>query len=44
MKIQEMSDLHLEFDPDFRPVNEGSDVLILAGDIVYDRDWDNNRA
>lgn len=28
-----MSDLHLEFDPDFSPTNPGSDVLILAGDI-----------
>jgi DNA repair exonuclease SbcCD nuclease subunit len=28
-----MSDLHLEFSPDFRPENTGADVLILSGDI-----------
>ena len=28
-----MSDLHLEFEPTFRPKNVGSDVLILSGDI-----------
>ena len=33
MKLQYMSDLHLEFDPDFRPVNSGADTLVLAGDI-----------
>lgn len=33
MKLQLYSDLHLEFDPTFRPVNHGSDVLVLAGDI-----------
>lgn len=33
MKISLMSDLHLEFDPDFSPTNPGSDVLVLAGDI-----------
>lgn len=34
MKIQYMSDLHLEFGPDFLPKNCGSEVLILAGDIT----------
>jgi len=33
MKLQLMSDLHLEFEPTFRPENVGSDVLILSGDI-----------
>ena len=33
MKIQLMSDLHLEFEPTFRPKNAGSDVLVLSGDI-----------
>lgn len=33
MKITLFSDLHLEFDPHFRPVNPGSDILFLAGDI-----------
>jgi len=33
MKIQLMSDLHLEFEPLFRPKNAGADVLILSGDI-----------
>jgi len=33
MKLQLMSDLHLEFEPHFRPTNVGSDVLILSGDI-----------
>lgn len=33
MKLTLYSDLHLEFDPNFRPRNPGSDVLILAGDI-----------
>jgi Icc-related predicted phosphoesterase len=33
MKIQLMSDLHLEFEPTFRPKNAGADVLILSGDI-----------
>lgn len=28
-----MSDLHLEFEPTFRPTNAGADVLILSGDI-----------
>jgi len=34
MKIQYMSDLHLEFGDNFRPKNHGSEVLVLAGDIV----------
>lgn len=34
MKIQYMSDLHLEFAPDFVPGNTDADVLILAGDIL----------
>jgi Icc-related predicted phosphoesterase len=33
MKIQLASDLHLEFSANFRINNNGSDVLILAGDI-----------
>ena len=34
MKIQLMSDLHLEVDPDFQPVAApDADVLVLAGDI-----------
>lgn len=34
MKIQLLSDLHLESDPDFRPkAADGVDILILAGDI-----------
>jgi Icc-related predicted phosphoesterase len=34
MIIHQMSDLHLEFNPDFRAENrEGADVLILGGDI-----------
>jgi len=33
MKLQLMSDLHLEFEPTFRPKNAGADVLILSGDI-----------
>lgn len=33
MKIQLMSDLHLEFEPTFRPDNVGSDVLVLSGDV-----------
>jgi len=33
MKIQVMSDLHLEFEA-FRPVNHGADLLILAGDVA----------
>ena len=33
MKIQLMSDLHLEFEPTFRPKYAGADVLILSGDI-----------
>ena len=34
MKIQLISDLHLEFEPTYRPTNSGSDVLILSGDIL----------
>ena len=34
MKIQLLSDLHLEVHPEFRPVSApGADVLVLAGDI-----------
>lgn len=33
MKLQLMSDLHLEFEPTFRPKNSGADVLVLSGDI-----------
>lgn len=33
MKMQVMSDLHLEFEPTFRPVNNGADVLVLSGDV-----------
>lgn len=33
MKLQVMSDLHLEFDPDFRVPYAGADVLVLSGDI-----------
>lgn len=33
MKIQSISDLHLEFDPYFLPENNGSDILLLNGDI-----------
>ncbi|MGD9601198.1 MAG: metallophosphoesterase [Gammaproteobacteria bacterium] len=34
MKIQLLSDLHLEVDPSFRPTYaHGADVLVLAGDI-----------
>lgn len=33
MKLQIMSDLHLEFDPSFRVPYAGADVLILSGDI-----------
>jgi predicted phosphodiesterase len=34
MKIQFMSDLHLEFSPVFRPAQTDADVLILSGDIL----------
>ena len=34
MKIQFTSDIHLEFSHQFLPENVGSDVLILAGDIL----------
>lgn len=37
MKIQLMSDLHLEFDGSFRPTNYGSDTLILSGDVCVAR-------
>ena len=34
MKIQLLSDLHLEVHPNFRPLPAaGADVLVLAGDI-----------
>lgn len=33
MKLQIVSDLHLEFE-DYDPVNEGADVLIMAGDCL----------
>jgi predicted phosphodiesterase len=33
MKIQVVSDLHLEFNTDIELVNAGADVLVLAGDI-----------
>lgn len=33
MKVTVLSDLHLEFAPNFRPQNPGSDILILSGDI-----------
>lgn len=33
MKIKVISDLHLEFDPNFYPDNNGANVLILSGDI-----------
>lgn len=34
MRIKQMSDLHLEFDPDFYPKNEEkADILMLNGDI-----------
>lgn len=34
MRIKQMSDLHLEFSPDFRPTNnEKADILLLNGDI-----------
>lgn len=34
MRIKQMSDLHLEFDPDFFPKNEEkADILMLNGDI-----------
>ena len=34
MKLQVLSDLHLETDPHFRAVPApGADVLVLAGDI-----------
>lgn len=34
MKIQILSDLHLEFRPDFIPGQTNADTLILAGDIL----------
>ncbi len=34
MKFTVYSDLHLEFDPTFRAVNTGADVLVLSGDIM----------
>jgi predicted phosphodiesterase len=34
MKIQFMSDLHLEFSPVFRPEPTDADVLVLSGDIL----------
>lgn len=33
LTTQHISDLHLEFDPDYRPQYAGADLLILAGDI-----------
>jgi len=33
MKIQIVSDLHLEFNPDLEVKNAGADVLVLSGDI-----------
>lgn len=33
MRLQLISDLHLEFDPNYLPKNNGSDTLILSGDI-----------
>lgn len=33
MKLQLLSDLHLEMNPTYRPSNSGSDVLVLSGDI-----------
>lgn len=33
MKLLQVSDIHLEFDPDFRIINPGADVLVLGGDI-----------
>jgi len=34
MRLHVLSDLHLEFDPSFRPPSTGSDVLVLDGDIA----------
>jgi len=34
MKIQLVSDLHLEFEHTYRPTNARSDLLILSGDIL----------
>lgn len=34
MKVQILSDLHLEFRPDFTPGQTDADVLIIAGDIL----------
>lgn len=34
MKVTVVSDLHLEFDPEFVLENPGSDTLILSGDIL----------
>ena len=34
MRLHILSDLHLEFDPSFRPPAAGADVLILDGDIA----------
>lgn len=34
MKVQVLSDLHLEFRPDFLPGKTDADILILAGDIL----------
>ena len=39
MKIAVCSDLHLEFE-DIDLKNEGADVLILSGDIIVERDFD----
>lgn len=33
MKLQVMSDLHLEFEHTFKPVNAGADTLVLSGDV-----------
>lgn len=42
MKIQILSDLHLEANPDFLPEPApGADLLVLAGDV--DSRWDGLR-
>jgi len=38
MKIQPISDLHLEFDgADYTPANAGADILVIAGDLCSTR-------
>lgn len=44
MKIQLCSDLHLEFEPTWRPTNTGSSVLVLSGDIMVANYFERSEA